>query len=71
MAPAQAVWSINLEACDAFLAVASQFRESALDYAGAQAGLALAGITMSPELWSQVRLIEAGARDAAFRARSQ
>lgn len=35
-----------------------------LDYAGAQAGLALAGITMTPELWSDVTQIELGARTA-------
>lgn len=32
-----------------------------LDYAGARAGLELAGIAMTPALWEQVRLIEAGA----------
>lgn len=32
-----------------------------LDYAAARAGLRLAGITMTPALWSDVQIIEAGA----------
>lgn len=32
-----------------------------LDYAAARAGLDLAGITPSPVVWQQLRLIEAGA----------
>ena len=35
-----------------------------LDYAGAEAGLRLAGLTMTPALWGEVRVIEAGARNA-------
>lgn len=34
-----------------------------LDYAAARAGLDLAGLTITPEIWAQVRLIEAGARE--------
>lgn len=32
-----------------------------LDYAGARAGLALAGIEAGPDLWRDIRAIEAGA----------
>jgi Phage related hypothetical protein (DUF1799) len=55
-------------ALEAFLAVASQWRIGpqgralGLDYAGAQAGLALAGITVTPALWADLREIERGAR---------
>lgn len=35
-----------------------------LDYAGAKAGLELAGIEATPALWTQVRTIEAGAIEA-------
>ncbi|MDZ4136032.1 MAG: DUF1799 domain-containing protein [Paracoccaceae bacterium] len=65
------VWPQNAGAVRAFLAVCSQWRMVALasgavfyaglDYGGAQAGLALAGIEASPELWAEVRVIEAGA----------
>lgn len=71
-APAETgVWPQNSHAMRAFLAVCSQWRMVALasgavlyaglDYSGAQAGLALAGIEASPELWAEVRVIEAGA----------
>ncbi len=54
----------------AFLAIASQWRMVAgmgamvalgLDYAGAEAGLRLAGIEADPVLWGEIRQIEAGA----------
>lgn len=55
----------------AFLAVATQLRAQAagsaglvalgLDYAGAEAGLRLAGIAATPELWADLQAIEAGA----------
>ena len=32
-----------------------------LDYTAVRAGLELAGIEMTPDLWSEVQLIEAGA----------
>lgn len=32
-----------------------------LDYAAARDGLEMAGITVSPETWNDLRLIEAGA----------
>lgn len=57
----------------AFLAVDRQWRGVAspmggvqwlgLDYTAAQAGLALAGISVSPELWTEICLIEAGATE--------
>lgn len=65
------IWPCNLPALRAFLAVDRQWRVASvgmggvrflgLDYAGAQAGLALAGIEMTPDLWSDVRVIEAAA----------
>lgn len=35
-----------------------------LDYAGAEAGLRLSGFEMTPDLWTQIRTIESGARAA-------
>ena len=40
-----------------------------LDYAAARAGLDLAGIEMTPDLWSEVRAIEAGAIEELNRER--
>jgi hypothetical protein len=34
-----------------------------LDYSAVQAGLAFAGITVTPEIWADFQLIEAGALD--------
>lgn len=57
----------------AFLGVASQFRGISLgggllwlglDYRGVQAGWQMAGEEIPPDLWTQVQLIEAGARAA-------
>lgn len=55
----------------AFLGISGQWRAVpagtggaryiGLDYAAAAAGLAFAGVEMRPDLWEQVRLIEAGA----------
>jgi len=69
-----AVWVENVTAFETFLAVSTQWRSSAtadghmmtlgLDYTGVEAGLKLAGLKISPELWTEVRIIEAGARDA-------
>lgn len=59
-----------MAAVDAFLAVDSQWRQSpkgrflGLDYTAVRAGLDLAGIEVTPDLWSDVQLIEAGARRA-------
>ena len=66
-----ALWPEHVEAMDAFLSIASQWRVIALadgttrtlglDYGTAKSGMELAGITISPEVWDQVRLIEVGA----------
>ena len=63
-----------MDATFAFLAVSTQWRRigradgsvftQGLDYSGARDGLALAGIDVTPEIWSQVRFIELGAKDA-------
>lgn len=68
-----AVWAWHAAALTAFLAIAGQWRVAGggmgrmvwlgLDYTAAQAGLGLAGITVTPEVWTQVRQIEAGARE--------
>ncbi len=68
--PGDGVWPENAGAVRAFLAVATQWRMVAgmagmvatgLDYAGAQAGLALAGIVADEALWDDIRMIEQGA----------
>ncbi len=72
--PAGGVWPENMAAVEAFLAVATQWRTAAigglsggrivfigLDYAGAAAGLAAAGIETSPGLWRDVRIMEQAA----------
>ena len=68
------VWCDNQQAVEAFLAVTTQWRmtgtpdgrlvATGLDYAGARAGLALAGIEVTPETWAEIRLIESGAMEA-------
>ena len=60
-----------MEALHAFLHVATQWRvvgsgdgtlrRTGLDYQGARAGLDLAGVPVTPDLWSDIKLIEAGA----------
>ena len=65
------VWAEHLEALAGFLALCTQWRfacpgdgslrRTGLDYAAARAGLDLAGIAMTPELWSDIRMIEMGA----------
>jgi hypothetical protein len=67
----EALWQAHLPALNAFLAVAGQWRMVprpgggwiylGLDYTAAQAGFALADITVSPDLWADVQMIEAGA----------
>ncbi len=76
----EGVWPEHVAAVEAFIAVETQWRwvgggmggvmAIGLDYAGAQSGLALAGIEMTPDLWAQVRLIEAGAAAALNGGRS-
>ncbi len=68
------IWADNMPVVEAFLAAASQWRTAGggfgplvwlgLDYAGAVAGIAAAGIVLTPELWSGVRMMEGAARDA-------
>ncbi|MDK3072771.1 DUF1799 domain-containing protein [Sedimentitalea sp. JM2-8] len=69
-----ALWADHLPVFQAFAAVTSQWnvvappaggmRAVGLDYAGVRAGLEMAGIVLSPDQWADLRLIEAGARDA-------
>lgn len=68
------VWPENEDAVQAFLAVSTQWRFAGggmggvmavgLDYQSARAGLDLAGISVTPELWAQLRVIETAARGA-------
>ncbi|WP_349538491.1 DUF1799 domain-containing protein [Sagittula sp. NFXS13] len=67
------MWPEHLEAMDAFLAINGQWRVAmtmtgtqviSLDYGAAESGLRLAGITTTPELWQQIRIIEQGAKAA-------
>lgn len=61
-------------ALNAFLAVSTQWRvtgpgdgtlrRTGLDYQGVRAGLEMAGVAMTPALWSDLQLIEAGALQA-------
>lgn len=64
------IWPGNEAAVRAFLSVESQIRFTqfgetsmaiGLDYAGARAGLRLAGLKVTPDLWSDVQVIEAAA----------
>lgn len=68
------MWAENVAAVLAFLAcstqwravgltngTASRLRVLGLDYAGARAGLDLAGIAVTPALWGDLRHIESGA----------
>ncbi len=58
----------------AFLHISTQFRvvcpgdgrvlRSGLDYTAARAGLDLAGVAVTPELWFDIQMIEAGAIEA-------
>jgi hypothetical protein len=71
----EALWKEHLPALNAFAVVRSQWRVVppgfggrplwlGLDYSAAEAGLRLAGIEVTPELWSDIRLIEEGAKEA-------
>lgn len=69
--PEDGVWAENVPAVRAFLAVSTQWRVTidwrgvrrltGLDYQGAAAGLRLAEIEVTPDIWAGVRAIEAGA----------
>lgn len=75
------IWESNVQAVHAFLTIDSQFRMTGLarggvlvtglDYAGARAGLELAGVTVTPDLWSDIQLVEAGAVGELNRGRMQ
>jgi Phage related hypothetical protein (DUF1799) len=64
------VWPENEGAVMAFFEVCTQFRTVAhgngmlqrtgLDYLAAEAGFRQAGVAVTPELWQEVRCIEAG-----------
>lgn len=69
--PDDGIWAENEAALRAFLAVASQWRDGGLDYAGARAGFELAGLDVDPALWGEVRVIEAGAREAIAEERER
>ncbi|WP_226779508.1 DUF1799 domain-containing protein [Oceaniglobus trochenteri] len=66
-----APWSCHLAALRAFEAVSGQWRVATLgmggliwmglDHGAVRAGLELAGIVMTPDLWEEVRGIELGA----------
>lgn len=74
----EGVWPENVAIVAAFLTVASQWRTTAigggmepmrmlwigLDYAGAKVGIEAAGMTITPELWNGLQVMEAAARDA-------
>jgi hypothetical protein len=65
------VWPENLPAIAAFIACATQWRVVALadgttratglDYAGCRAALDALDVNVSPDLWSDVQMIEGGA----------
>jgi Phage related hypothetical protein (DUF1799) len=67
----EGVWPENLPAVAAFIAVATQWRvvgradgamrTTGLDYAGVRAALDALDVTVTPGLWSDVQMIEAGA----------
>lgn len=67
------LWARHLPAFLAFSTVGTQWRVAAgmngfahigLDYGGVKAGLDLAGITLTPGEWDDLRDIEAGALEA-------
>ncbi|MCT4576888.1 DUF1799 domain-containing protein [Donghicola sp.] len=68
-----ALWPCHIPALEAFLSVQTQWRRTVfpmggvihegLDYSAAEAGLRMAGIEVTPDLWQAVRHIEAGAKE--------
>lgn len=69
----QAIWACHLPALNAFLAVATQWRfapsrdgtrATGLDYSAVQAGLGMAGISLTPDEWADFRVIEQAAQAA-------
>lgn len=73
----EGVWSENEAAVHAFLEICTQFRAVAhwsgavqrigLDYGAVRSGLELAGINVTADLWSDIRIIEAGVVTAPMR----
>jgi hypothetical protein len=68
------VWAQHVPAVIAFLTVSTQWRTAlfgalgeirtvyvGLDYAAAKAGLEAAGIEINPQLWGELRIMEAAA----------
>jgi len=70
----EALWPEHVAALEAFAVVSSQWRIEprfgaptrwlGLDHAAAEAGLRLAGIEVTPDLWADIRQIEQGAKEA-------
>ena len=65
------IWKANAPALDAFLAVATQWRDSGLDYAGVRAGFQLATLDVDAALWADIQVIEIGAREAIAEERER
>ncbi|ODM48393.1 hypothetical protein A9320_19270 [Ruegeria sp. PBVC088] len=73
----EALWPEHVAALEAFAVVSSQWRIEprfgaatrwlGLDYTAAEAGLRLAGINVTPDLWADIRQIEQGAKEALNR----
>lgn len=68
-----ALWACHLAPLNAFLAIGNQWnvvsgtkglRFIGLDYTATQAGLTLAGITLGPDEWADLRVIERAATAA-------
>ncbi len=69
------IWEDNVAALEGFLAVCTQWRylaladgsvlRTGLDYTAVRAGFDLAGVAMTPELWTHIQLIEFGAKEAS------
>lgn len=67
------LWAEHEPAWSAWCAVSSQWRVAVgglggavwlgLDFAAARVGLDLAGLQVSPQVWTEMRLIEAGAQE--------
>jgi hypothetical protein len=68
------IWAEHMTAVSAFMRIKTQWVvvgagmdgkiTIGLNYAGAKAGLELAGIEVTPALWDDILVIEAGAVDA-------
>ncbi len=76
-ADALSVWADNAPVVAAFVVTATQWRTAldlvdgrmrlvwiGLDYAGAKVSIEQSGMTISPALWTGLRIMEAAARDA-------